>query len=167
VADPEDLPPDCLLIRRKRQAMVPTMSMRAAAKAAGLPEATWRQAENGTRARTRDVLARQALAVDASPWELEQVNRPDAAAELRTLLRIKLDETAGVPGELREAAAVDPALLAEIVHGLADIDRADALTKRQKGELREELITGIMRDIGERRAHVRAVLRIASNQDVG
>lgn len=163
--DPGELPPDCLLIRRKREAMM--LSVRAAARRAGLPEATWRQAENGTRTRTLAVLPKMALAVEVTPWELEGVGRPDAAAALRTLMQRQLDETGGVPGALREAAAVDPSVLAEIVQGVADIDRSDRLTRRQKGELRDEFFSGIVRDIGERRAHVRAVLRIATNQDVG
>jgi len=163
--DRGELPAWARLIRDKREAMMPPLSMRKAARLAGMSDSTWLAAENGTRA-TRGTLAGQALLVDATPAELEKAGRPDAAAALRTLLQQKLDEAGGVPGALREAAAVDAragldGLIIEIVQGFADIERDGRLTRRQKDELREELMEGLMRYVGEKRAYVRTVLKVA------
>ncbi len=165
--DPGDLPPWARLIRDRRQAMMPSMSMRKAARLAGMSDSTWLAAENGTRA-TRGTLASQALLVDVTPQELEDTGRPDAAAALRTLLRQRMDAAGGVPGALREAAAADAragldGLIIQIVQGFADIDRDKRLTRRQKDALREELMEGLMRYVGEKRAYVRTVLKVAQN----
>ena len=165
--DPGELPPWSQLIRAKRLAMMPPVSMRKAAKLARMSDSTWLTAENGGRC-TRGTLASQALVVDATPAELEKAGRPDAAAALRTLLRRRLDEAAGVPGELRAAAAADAragldGLIIQIVQVFADIDREDRLTGRQRDELKQEAMEGLMRYVGERRDHVRAVLRVAQN----
>jgi hypothetical protein len=151
--------------------MIPAVSMRAAARRARMPEASWRQAETGRRHATREVLARMALVVGTLPHELEDVNRPDAATALRTIMRNQIAAAADVPGPLLESAVADShqgldGLLAEIVQGLSDIDSSDQLTRRQKAELRDELISGIVRDIAERRDNVRAVLRITGSGDV-
>jgi len=147
--------------------MMPSMSMRKAARLAGMSDSTWLAAENGTRA-TRGTLASQALLVDVTPQELEDTGRPDAAAALRTLLRQRMDAAGGVPGALREAAAADAragldGLIIQIVQGFADIDRDKRLTRRQKDALREELMEGLMRYVGEKRAYVRTVLKVAQN----
>lgn len=165
--DADGLPPWSRLIRDKRLAMMPPLSMRKAARLAGMSDSTWLAAENGGRC-TRGTLASQALVTDATPAELEQAGRPDAAAALRTLLRKRLDEAGGVPGELRDAAAADAragldGLIIQIVQVFADIDREDRLTGRQKDELKQEAMEGLMRYVGEKRDHVRAVLRVAQN----
>ncbi len=170
-ADPGQLPPEYQLITHKREAMIPAMSMRAAARRARMPEATWRQAETGRRRATRAVLAQMALTVEALPADLEHAGRPDAAAALRTLMRQQLAAAENVPRVLRESAVADShagldGLLAEIVQGLNDIDSSDQLSKRQKAELRDELVSGIVRDIAERREDMRAVLRITGRRDV-
>lgn len=170
-ADAGQLPPECRLIRDKRERMIPALSMRAAARRAGMPEATWRQAETGRRRATREVLARMALTVEALPADLERAGRPDAAGALRTLMHQQLAAAEEVPRVLRESAVADShagldGLLAEIVQGLNDIDSSDQLSRRQKAELRDELISGIVRDIAERRGNVRAMLRITGRRDV-
>lgn len=167
------LPAECRLIRSKREAKVPTMSVRAAARraklipgASGWSEGSWRRYEGGgAPSLPADKLACMALVVDALPEELEQTGRPEAAASLRTLMRQEAARPE-VPDSLREAALEESGegldgLLAEIVQGLADIDGSGVLTRKQKAELRAELIAGIVRDVAERRGHVRAVLRIA------
>lgn len=166
--DPGTLPPFSQLIRSKREAMMPPVSQRKAARLAGMSDSTWNALERGDPQRsTRATIASAALVVSVTPQELEDAGRPDAAKALRTLMQQRLD-TAEVPGGLREAAAADAragldGLLTEIVQGLADIEHSDRLSARQKAELREELIAGIVRDIGERRDHVRAMLRIAQS----
>jgi hypothetical protein len=163
--DPGELPPWARLIRDRREAMMPPVSMRKAAKLAGMSDSTWLAAESGGRA-TRATLASQALLVDATPAELEKAGRPDAAAALRTLLRQRLDEAPGVPGVLREAAVSDAqagmdGLIIQIVQVFADIDRDGRLTRREKEELKRESMEGMMRYVGEQRAHVHTVLRVA------
>jgi len=160
--------PESKLIRDKREAMFPKVSMREAARRAGIPEATWRQAENGAHRPRREHLARMALAVEASPAELEQAGRPDAARSLEALM-LRRAEDAEVPEELLSAAAGDAGLsglLAEIVHGLQDIDASRMLTRSQKADLKEELIAELTRNVRERRQNVRAVLRITGGRAV-
>jgi hypothetical protein len=165
--DPDGLPPWAQLIRDKRKAMMPPVSMRKAARLAGMSDSTWLAAENGTRA-TRGTLASQAILVDVTPKELEDAGRPDAAAALRTLLRQQLDKAGGVPGVLREAAEADAragldGLIIQIVQVFADIDRDGRLTAREKQELKREAMDGMVRYVGEQRAHVHTVLRVAQN----
>lgn len=160
------LPPESELIRDKREAM--GISMREAARRAGMPEATWRQAENGAHRPRREHLAHMALTVEASPAELEQVGRPDAARSLEALLRRRAED-AEVPEDLLSAAAGDAGLsglLAEIVHGLQDIDATASLTRVQKQDLKDELIAELTRNARERRQNVRAVLRITGGRAV-
>ena len=172
----QGLSPEARLIRAKREGAVPRMSVRqAAADAAakwgrgGWSEATWRLHESG---RSRLVpmppgrLACMALIAGVLPEELGQAGRDDGAAALRDLMRQEA-ERPEVPQELREQAEAEAgagldALLAEIVLGLQDIDGSRQLTARQKRELREELIAGIVRDVAARRGHVRAILKITS-----
>ena len=169
-----NLPAECDLIRKKREARVPRMSMREATRrvrliggAAGWStERSWRRYETGGSPRIpADKLACMALVVDALPEELEQAGRGDAAGALRTLMRQEAGRP-DIPDALR-AAALEASgggldgLLAEIVQGLADIDGSASLTAGQKTALRHDLIAGIVRDVAERRGQVRAVLQIA------
>ena len=163
--DPLPLPPIGQLIRDRREAKIPRLSKRAAARRAGISEGYWRKAEAGQHV-PAGVLAGIALVVDALPEELEAAGRPDAAGTLRMRMRRAAEAEPGLPGPLLDAARAESDaglddLLAEIVQGLADIDGSDRLTKAQKAELRAELIGGLVRDAADRREQVRAVLRIA------
>ena len=83
------------LIEELRKAMRPTLSVRKAASAAHISEGRWRslakgvhQVSKGNAIPTRapaDTLARMAKVVGASPEQLREVNRGDAADELEEL----------------------------------------------------------------------------------
>jgi hypothetical protein len=166
-------PAECRLIHDMRESKLPRMSVRAAARrarlipgATGWSEGSWRRYEGGgAPSIPADKLAVMALVVEALPEDLEQISRPDAATALRWLMQQQAARPE-VPDSLRDAALEESGdgldgLLAEIVQGLADIDSSDQLTRKQKAELRAELIAGIVRDVAERRGQVRAVLQIA------
>lgn len=88
--------PEADLIERLRTAARPKLSVRAAAKAAGISDSRWRQIIKGYRQETKDVrvpahapddtLARMARAVGATPGDLREVGREDAAVELEVLI---------------------------------------------------------------------------------
>lgn len=168
-----ELPAECRLIRDMREGKVPRMSVRAAARrarlipgATGWSEGSWRRYESGgAPSIPADKLAVMAMVVEALPEHLEKTGRRDAATALLTLMQQQAARPE-VPDTLRTAALEESGegldgLLAEIVQGLADIDSSDQLTRKQKTALRTELIAGIVRDVAERRGHVRAVLQIA------
>lgn len=110
-------PPEARLIREKREALVPHLSMRAAAQRAAadglgpFSVALWTQIENGyiqqkettepTRG-TADRIARMARVTGATTAELEHARRPDAARVLAKLLPAR---TAPGRGSLRERIA--------------------------------------------------------------
>ena len=88
-------PPEALLITELRE-KPPRMSMRAAAAAARISEARWRQIEHGIRyfrgvpypeAGPAQTIARMAHAVGATPEQLSAAGREDAAAELEAIAR--------------------------------------------------------------------------------
>ena len=95
-------PPEAQLIAQLREAKVPVMSMREAARRAaqiapnGFSVATWTQNEQGYRKVTDGVvipiratderLAYMALVVGAAPGQLETAGRPEAAVILKKLL---------------------------------------------------------------------------------
>jgi hypothetical protein len=163
----------CRWVRLKREAKVPDMSIREAARrarrvagASGWSEASWRRYESGKAGEIpAGKLAVMALIADGLPEELEQLGRGDAAVALRTLMKQEADHPE-VPAALREAVLEEAGdgldeLLAEIVQGLADIDGSDRLSTGQKSALRHDLISGLVRDVAERRGQVRTVLQIA------
>lgn len=87
-------PPEAHLIARRRTELVPHLSQREAANRAGISPTRWRQLESGViRVKGRDyretapaeALARMAQVVGASPAELEDCGRADAAVILRKL----------------------------------------------------------------------------------
>lgn len=88
-------PPEAKLIARLREAQFPPLSMREAARRAGMSAAAWTQNEQGYRKVTPAVtipitatagkLARMALVVGASPEQLREAGRADAAAILEKL----------------------------------------------------------------------------------
>ncbi|MGH3402468.1 MAG: hypothetical protein ACRDRJ_08155 [Streptosporangiaceae bacterium] len=171
-AEPLDRPPACQLLFDRREAMVPRMSRYTAARLAGMPESTWRAAERGEPGRcTAETLARMAVIVDVAPEDFRRTAAPDAARALRSLMQEMFAAAAAIPPVLREAVAAElradrDGLLAEVTLGLADIGQNAYLTGRQKGVLRQELLDGIVRDLGEKGTDVRAVLRVAPNSDV-
>ena len=89
-------PPEAQLIHRLREEMVPAVSMREAAKRAGMGTATWVQAEQGYRKvtpavtipirATADKLASMALVVGATADQLRKAGRDDAAVILQKLI---------------------------------------------------------------------------------
>jgi len=122
-------PPEAQLIARLRSEQVPPLSMREAARRAGFSVATWTQNEQGYRKvtpaltipirATADKLARMSLVVRASPAQLREVGRDDAAKILQKLID----------------AGPDPAAqLAEAVRN------SDGLTERQKQALIEMVL---------------------------
>lgn len=93
---PPEPPPEAQLIHRLREEMFPAVSMREAARRAGFGTATWVQAEQGYRKvtplvtipirATADKLAGMALVVGATPRQLHEAGRGDAAAILQKLI---------------------------------------------------------------------------------
>jgi hypothetical protein len=169
--EPDELPAECQLIRDKRLDL--GLSMREAARRASMPEATWRQSEQARHEhRPSWTLARMAFIVGAAPAELEGVGRKDAARDLRVMMAKRIDDTAGVPAELRAAAAEGARagaddLLVEMALGIAEIDQSHYLTNKDKAELREEFMSEIRRAVSNGRSHVHTVLRVAQARDVG
>lgn len=87
-------PPEALLITRMRE-KPPRISMAEAARRSGLSPTRWRQIENGFRPErgTRypetgpaQTIAKMALAVGATPAQLTEAGRADAAAELEVMI---------------------------------------------------------------------------------
>ena len=89
-------PPEARLIAGLRNAMVPPLSMREAARRAGFSVATWTQIEQGHRKVTAAVtiavrgtdekVARMALVAGAPPGQLAEAGRPEAARMLEKLI---------------------------------------------------------------------------------
>lgn len=89
-------PPEAKLIAELRNAMVPPLSMREAARRAGFSAATWTQIEQGYRKVTPAVtipikgtdekIARMALTAGAAPEQLAAAGRPAAAEMLAKLI---------------------------------------------------------------------------------
>lgn len=94
-------PPEAALIAQLREAQVPKLSMREAARRARFSVATWTQNEQGYRKVASDViipitataekLARMALVVGAKPDQLEATGRQDAAEVLRKIMESESD----------------------------------------------------------------------------
>jgi hypothetical protein len=167
---PGQLPAECALIAASREAVMPALSMREAARRASqlgarMSATYWRRCESGAYLPRvpAAALAYMAAVVGAAPEDLAGAGRPDGAAALRALLRRQ-------PGESPAAAPAGPAglegVMAQILEGLADIDGSTALTAAQKASLREELVAGIVRDAAERKENLRAMLRITGGRAV-
>lgn len=90
-------PPEALLIERLRTEARPRLSIRAAADAAGISDARWRQIAKGHNQASKDVrvparapadtLARMARVVGATAQQLREAGRGDAADELEAIPR--------------------------------------------------------------------------------
>lgn len=167
---PGQLPAECALIQARREAVMPALSMREAARRASelgarMSATYWRRCESGAYLPRvpAAALAYMAAVAGVTPEELAGAGRADGAAALRALLRRQ-------PGEPPAAAPAGPAglegVMAQILEGLADIDGSTALTAAQKAELRQELVAGIVRDAAERKENLRAMLRITGGRAV-
>lgn len=115
--------PEARLIREHRENMVPRLSMREAARRAGISAPWWRMIETSTRRvkgqdfterANDDTLAAMALTVGATPEELTGAGRSGAARVLARLLETPPDGLASLA---------------------ADVRNARGLTERQKQEL--------------------------------
>ncbi len=92
-------PPEGALIERLRKAMQPSLSIRAAAKQAGMSGSRWTQIVRGYKQEKSDLriavqgpaktVARMAHVVGATPDQLREVGRPDAAEELDKIVNWK------------------------------------------------------------------------------
>jgi hypothetical protein len=95
-------PPEAQLIARLRQAHIPHLSMREAARRAGMSASLWTQYEQGYRKvtaavtipieATDDKLAAMALVVGGAPEQLRQAGRDKAAIILQKLIDAGPDE---------------------------------------------------------------------------
>lgn len=89
------------------------LSIREAARRAGISEGSWRRTEGPRRLhRTQQTVARMAQVVAVTPAELEKAGRPDAARELAALLPLPA-QPADVVAELRARIAALEALAAD------------------------------------------------------
>lgn len=97
--------PEGVLLETMRNAARPILSIRGVAKAAGISEGRWRQIENGYQSVRKgeyidvrapaDTLARMAKAVGASPEQLRDAGRGDAADELIGIMSVREHYAAG------------------------------------------------------------------------
>lgn len=124
-------PPEARLIERLRKDLVPPLSMREAARRAGISVATWTQNEQGYRKVTQHVvipitataekLARMALVVGATPEQLREAGREDAAVMLAKIIEAGPD-----PGDqLAEAIRLSS--------GLTDLQKQVLIELVQRG----------------------------------
>lgn len=109
-------PPEALLIERKRRARVPHLSRTKAALQAGISESRWRQIETGRQRdhgrdypakAPADTLALMAYVVGATPGELRDAGRGDAAADLETLLANPPDPVENLMGAVRASGLTE------------------------------------------------------------
>jgi transcriptional regulator with XRE-family HTH domain len=110
VTTPEP-PPEALLIAELRKAIVPSLSMREAARRAGMSASLWNQYEQGYRKvtpavtipirATADKLASMARIVGATPDQLREAGRRDAAAILQKLIDAAPDPNAEMVEKIR------------------------------------------------------------------
>ena len=116
-------PPEAVLIREHRLAMVPHLSLREAARRAGISSPWWRVLETGVRrvkqqdfpeSANPETLARMAQVVGVTPAQLAEAGRPDAAAILEKLL----------------AAPPDP--VSDLIRS---VEHSGELSERQKAHL--------------------------------
>lgn len=103
-------PPEAKLITRLREDKVPSLSMREAARRAGMSAALWTQNEQGYRKvtpavtipirATADKLADMALVVGATPAQLRDAGRDDAAGILQKLIDAGPDPAEELVGKI-------------------------------------------------------------------
>lgn len=103
------LPPEAVLLRRARESSRPRkVSMREAARLAGVSETTWRHAEAGSEPRgqhripyrvTDSTLARMASAVGVTPDQLRGARRPEVAALVEVMAQQASSPAPVVPAD--------------------------------------------------------------------
>lgn len=108
-----EAPPEAQLIARLREAP-PRMSIKKAAAAAGISDTRWRQIEHGWRPAgggqhvpekgPSPTVAQMAYVVGATPAQLAEAGRADAAGELQAILDA-LDGAAPFTGRQKSALA--------------------------------------------------------------
>lgn len=121
-------PPEAQLIKRLREEIVPTLSMREAAHRARFSPSTWAHIEHGRKSAapgvvipirgTADNLAAMALVVGATQGQLREAGRDDAAVVLGRMLDAAPDPTAEMVAKIRastEFTEVQKRLLIEKV----------------------------------------------------
>lgn len=169
--------PAAQLIRRLREDLVPKVSTRTAARRAGISETHWRNIERGFQrmrgtsipVRANDeTLAKMALAVGASPDQLAEFpDRQPAAERLRRLMRdvVRGEPELGAVGEraLDAAEAGDDALVDQLAAMLDRIRNSD-LSAKQKGELKQLMITKISGDLEDREQEITLRIQIAESE---
>lgn len=106
-------PPEARLITELREGAFPALSMREAARRAGMSASLWTQYEQGYRKvtpavtiaikATADKLAGMALVVGATPEQLRESGRGDAAAILQKLVDAGPDPKAQVVEKIRQS----------------------------------------------------------------
>lgn len=166
-------PPEAELLRRARLGNRPKLSIRAAARLAGVSEVRWRQIEAGYETRgdvaiparaTDGTLAHMAAAVDVSPQQLTDAGREDAALVLVEILRhgSRASAGAGTAGDaeihLRRTPGASEAQANLLVRTWRYLQVAD---DRQRDvlvailETGERLYSGASRPAGEYRTGTR------------
>lgn len=153
------LPAEVVLIRARREMILPKMSRAKAAELAEMSEATWRNVENGKYEGQPDKIATMARVVGVTPEELEEAGRRDAAAMLRTYLHKRAGDEPTLAA--LDAGATSEALLQLILRGLDDIRSAPSLSDDQKRSLEASLIRSVMQNVSGQLDQIRTALRIA------
>ncbi|MES5383901.1 hypothetical protein ABVN64_30350 [Mycolicibacterium conceptionense] len=154
------------LIESLRKQVRPAMSVRKAAEAASISEGRWRslakgthQVSKGTAVPTRapaDTLARMARTVGATPDQLREVGRGDAADELAALSRDSLRSRPGQQMTLEEGAHSSRSARLEMLRRLADapptphdehFDRAERLLAHAHESVRQGQYLGAIHSL--------------------
>ncbi|OBF14438.1 hypothetical protein A5746_14390 [Mycolicibacterium conceptionense] len=154
------------LIESLRKRVRPAMSVRKAAEAASISEGRWRslakgthQVSKGTAVPTRapaDTLARMARTVGATPDQLREVGRGDAADELAALGRDSLRSRPGQQMTLEEGAHTSRSARLEMLRRLAEapptphdehFDRAERLLAHAHESVRQGQYLGAIHSL--------------------
>lgn len=164
------------LIRQLREDHVPRLSVRAAAKRAGISDTHWRNIERGhqqlkdTTVEVRpndETLAKMALAVGARPDQLDAIEgRQHAAEVLRRLLRdrVRGESDLGAIGAhaLDASEAGDDGLVSMLV-SMLDRIRDSQLGASQKRELEQLMVSKIAADLDNRAQELNLRIRLAES----
>lgn len=157
----EPLPPEAELIAAARATA--RLSMREAARRAGISDATWRNVETKPdAARPARTVARMASVLSVTPAGLEDAGRRDAAGELRQLMAgtaARVD----IPGGDGDAGWVP--LMTELLAGLAAIDTEPGLTASARRELRREYLDDLRAQAQASRRRLQNLRRITGSED--